>query len=104
MLLDVAGDGVEVAGADVAGCFAPCLEGGTSGGDGGVDIGFVGVRNLRELLPVGGVGAVDVGVGLGLNPRIINEQAELAVVFVQPIIDIIRRFGRGAVGHGLKNL
>ena len=56
VLLDVAGDGVEVAGALMRAQRRPGFVGGASGGDSGVDIGGGGIGGLRQGLAAGWVG------------------------------------------------
>ncbi len=105
VLLDVAGDGVEIAGAGVPAQLAPRGEGGAGGSDGVIDVlGVVGVGVLRQRIAGGGVDAGQIAAGFRLRPVIVDEQPELALVRVEPCVSGIRRFRRRSVGHGLKNL
>ena len=103
VLLDVAGNRVEVAGAGVPAQLAPRGEGFAGGSDGGVHVLGIGVGVLRQRFASGGIGARSGSAGFRLRPVIVDEQPELALVRVEPCVSGIRRFRRRSVGHGLKN-
>ncbi len=101
MLLDLAGDGVEVAGADVAGGLAPAVEGFACGGDRDVHVLCRAFGDPGEGLAVGGVGALEVLPAGRLAPFAADEEAErLALGY--PVEARLARFRRGAVFHCLE--
>ena len=104
MFLDVPGDGVEVLGALVSAQLAPRGEGFPRRLDRFIDIFLACIGKLREVIAVGGVGAGQIFARFRLDPVIVDKQPELALVRIEPRESGIRRFGRWAVGHGLKNL
>ena len=102
VLLDLAREGVEIAGALVAGERLPAGKGSAGGFDGAVDIGGVGLRDLGEDFAGRGILGLERGADLG--PLAVDVVAEAALVRVEPLVHFARIFGCWAVFHRLKLL
>src|SRR5579875_3133858 len=96
VLLDVAGNGVEVASAYMARRLPPCLESGTCCGYGGIDIRAVGGGDLRKGLAVGWIDALKILTAGRPDPLIVDEEAE-RLVLLNPGQRGRGRFGGRAV-------
>ncbi len=100
MLLNVAGNRVQVLGAFVTGEGAPRGEGGAGGLRGEIDAFFAAVANRRDFLARRRVGAVEVR--LGFHPLVVDEQVKFALVRIEPRARGVCRFRRSSVSHGLE--
>ncbi len=104
MLLNVARDGIQVAGALHARGLAPTMERGARGGHGLIDLRLPGLDRLAEQLAVGWIVAGEVFGALGRDPLVIDEQAELAAMLLEPGLHSRRGLRRRAVVHGFENI
>ena len=84
VLLDVAGDGIQVARPHVAGGLAPGCEGPAGSGYSLVHFFLPGLHGLGQRLAGGGVIAGQVLCPLWGDPLVVDEQPKLALVIVQP--------------------
>src|SRR5947208_2527551 len=82
----------------VAGCLAPCFKGSACGGNRGIDIGAVGCGYLRQRFAGRGIDAVKILTTGGLDPAVVDEQAERRVFF-DPCQRGSGGFGSRAVFH-----
>ena len=101
VLLYLAGEGVKVTGALVAGECLPAGEGGAGGFDGRVDDGGVGVGDGGDEVAGGGVRCGE-GLALRGGPLAVDEVAEGAFVLVEPAGDLGGVFGGGTVFHAFE--
>ncbi len=102
VLLDLAGEGVEIAGALVAGEGLPGGKGGAGGFDGAVDVVGGSGGDLGEEFAGCGIAGLEGRVGFG--PLAVDVVAEGALVRVEPFVDFARVFGSWTVFHRLKLL
>ena len=102
VLLDQAGDGIEIFAALIARQRTPGREGGASGLDRCIDILGGAIGDVGELLAIGWVVG---GEGLArLGPGAINEMAELLAMRIEPGERHIGALGRRTVVEGFEDL
>src|SRR5690606_38054468 len=102
VLLDHAGNGIEIFAALIAGQRAPALEGGAGGRHGGIYVARSAVGDVGELFAIGRIGG---GEGLaGSGPGAVDEMAEGAVAAIEPGNGLIWRFRRRAVVEAVEDL
>src|SRR5690348_12667276 len=100
MFLDLASEGVEIAGAGVRRKRLPGGESRAGGFDSGVDVCGGALGDVGEFFGGGGIGGVEEFIFEGRLPRAVNEMAEAAVVMVEPGERFAGIFGGRAVVHG----
>ena len=104
VLLNLPRQRVEVAGADVSRRRAPGGEGGAGGAHGGVYILARGLRDLDQRLRVGWIDAGEILAAGGIAPVVVDEEAQMWRVRVEPRLRGRGRLRREAVAHRLEDL
>ncbi len=103
MFLNIARNRVEITSASHARSFAPSFECTTSRCNRCVYIFFLGLSGLGKQLAIRRVVRRIELRSLRRHPLVIDEQAKLASMLIQPRLNSIRRFGRRSVFHGVEN-
>jgi hypothetical protein len=104
MFLDVARDGVHVAGAHQTGDLAPRPKRGPGRGDGLIHFFLSSLERISDRFTGGRIVGGVVFPTFRRDPLVVDEQAELAPVFLQPGIDRRCGFWCGTVVHGFEDV
>src|SRR5690606_27732828 len=104
VFLHVTGNRIQMSRTNMPAQLAPRLEGSAGGSNRIVHVLFATVGNVRQLFARRRIPALEVFAAFRLCPLVVDEQTDLAFIFVQPRIGSVRRLWRGSIFHRVKNL
>src|SRR5262249_46734248 len=101
VFLDLSGQGIQVAGADVAGCGTPLLESSPSSAHGRVDICISALGDVGECLAIGWInGAKSQRTR---HKSTVDEMSESTLMTGEPVEGRLRGLGRRPPGHAFEH-